>query len=94
MFSVNPKTEKYAMSKSNTESLKPGAKRGRERALPSPNALAWTILDYQAMGGPGKTTIYNLAKAGKLKLFEDGTGRTMVDGDSGRALLGMKADAA
>ena len=64
----------------------PGKKRNRERALPSPHAIAWTIPDYQAMGGPGRTKIYELAKQGKLKLVTI-AGRTMVDGDSGRALL-------
>jgi hypothetical protein len=67
-----------------------GSKRNRQRALPLPNAIAWTIPDYQALGGPGKTSIYQLGKSGALKLFVDGAGRTMVDGDSGRALLGIK----
>jgi hypothetical protein len=67
-----------------------GQKRQRLRALPLPNAIAWTIADYQALGGPGKTSIYELGKTGGLKLFKDGAGRTMVDGDSGRALLGVK----
>jgi hypothetical protein len=49
-------------------------------------ALAFTIPDAQAMGAPGRTTIYNLAKQEKLKLLRV-AGRTMVDGDSLRALL-------
>jgi hypothetical protein len=39
------------------------------------------------LGGPGKTKIYELANQGKLRLFKDGAGRTLVDGESGRALL-------
>ena len=80
------------MLKLKSKKRQPG-ERGRQRALPLPNALAWTIADFQRMGGPGKTSIYALAKADppKLKLFKDGAGRTMVDGDSGRALLSIKS---
>ena len=56
---------------------------------PCRTRLPGRIPDYQALGGPGKTTIYAKGKTGELKLFIDGAGRTMVDGDSGRALLGM-----
>ena len=41
-----------------------GQRRQRQRALPLPNAIAWTIPDYQALGGPGKTTIYTKGKTG------------------------------
>jgi hypothetical protein len=64
--------------------------RGRARPAPSPNAFAFTIEDAQAMGGPGRTKIYDLAKRGELKLIDVG-GRTMVDGDSLRSLLGVAA---
>jgi len=57
------------------------------RALPSPNALASTIPDFQSLGGPGRTKLYQLAKKGILKMFKDAAGRTMIGGDSGRALL-------
>jgi len=67
-----------------------GQKRQRMRALPSPNAICWTIPDFQMLGGPGRTTIYEFGKTGKLKVFKDGAGRTMIDGDSGRALLSAK----
>jgi len=53
---------------------------------PLPNALAYSIRDVRRMGGPGKTSIYALAKAGKLTLIRIGS-RTLVDGDSLRALL-------
>ena len=62
--------------------------RGRARPAPSPNAFAFTIADAQAMGGPGRTKIYQMAKRGELKLI-DVAGRTMVDGASLRALLGV-----
>jgi hypothetical protein len=61
-------------------------RRERERAQPSRDAFAWTLPDYQALGGPGRTKIYELAKLGQLKLVTV-AGRTMVDGESGRALL-------
>jgi hypothetical protein len=60
--------------------------RERARAEPSPNAFAFTITDAQKMGAPGKSKIYELAASGRLKLFNI-DGRTMVDGDSLRALL-------
>ena len=66
---------------------KTGRKRQRLRAPPSPHAYAFTIADSQAMGGPGKTKVYELGKKGVLELFEDGAGRTMITGKSLRALL-------
>ena len=62
--------------------------RRRARSAPSPNAFAYTLEDARLMGGPGRTTIYELAKRGELKLIYVG-GRTKVDGDSLRALLGV-----
>jgi hypothetical protein len=64
--------------------------RRRARPAPCPNAFAFTIPDTQAMGGPGRTKIYDLAKSGELKLIRI-AGRTMVDGASLRALLGVAA---
>jgi hypothetical protein len=58
----------------------------RKRAAPNPSAYAFTIPDGQAMGAPSTTTIYKLAKDGKLKLVRV-AGRTMIEGDSLRALL-------
>jgi hypothetical protein len=58
----------------------------QEPLPPLPNALVYSIRDVRRMGGPGKTSIYALAKAGKLKLVRIGS-RTLVDGDSLRALL-------
>jgi hypothetical protein len=64
--------------------------RRRARPAPAPNAFAFTITDAQAMGGPGRTKLYDLANRGELKMFKV-AGRTMVDGDSLRALLGQAA---
>lgn len=67
--------------------------RARARAAPHPMALAFTIGDAQAMGAPGRTTIYKMAARGDLRLLRVG-GRTLVDGDSLRALLQVPAPAA
>ena len=64
--------------------------RKRLRAAPDPMAHAFTIPDAQAMGAPGRTKIYELAKSGSLKLLKV-AGRTLVDGASLRALLGVTA---
>ena len=42
------------------------------------------------MGALGRTKVYELAKCGKLKLLRV-AGRTLVDGASLRALLGVDA---
>ena len=65
----------------------PDGRRNRARAPADPQAHAFTIGDAQAMGAPGRTTIYALAKQGRLRLIKVG-GRTLVDGASLRALLG------
>ena len=56
------------------------------RNEPLPNAIAFRIKEALLMGGPARTTIYKLAKSGKLKLVKLG-GRTLIDGDSLRNLL-------
>ncbi len=58
----------------------------RERPAPLPNALAYRVDEVPRMGGPARTKLYELANAGKLKLVKV-AGRTLVDGDSLRALL-------
>jgi hypothetical protein len=63
-------------------------KRKRDRALPSPQAYAFTIADAQAMGLPGKSKIYEMIKAGTLATIKVG-GRTLLKGDSVRAVLGV-----
>lgn len=66
--------------------------RKRLRAAPDPFAHAFTIRDAQAMGAPGRTKIYELGRAGKLRLLKV-AGRTLVDGQTLRALLGVTAEA-
>ncbi len=72
------------------EAMHSPAKRKRRRAAAAPHAYAYSIPDAQAMGAPGRTTIYKLAKEGKLKLVKV-CRRTMVDAASLRALLGVEA---
>ncbi len=60
--------------------------RHRERPAPLPNALAYRVDEVPLMGGPRRTKLYELAAAGKLKLVKV-AGRTLVEGDSLRALL-------
>jgi hypothetical protein len=60
--------------------------RGRRRVAPSPDAFAYTIEDGQALGLPGRTTIYKLFDEGKLKKIKVAR-RTLIEGDSLRALL-------
>jgi hypothetical protein len=62
-------------------------KRHRPTAAQRPDALAFTIAGFQAVGGPSKTKIYELGKAGVLEMFRDAAGRTMITGKSARALL-------
>ena len=69
---------------SNIDPKKP---RLRARAAPNPLAFAFTIEDAQAMGAPGRTKIYEMARQGQLRLIKV-AGRTLVDGNSLRALLG------
>jgi hypothetical protein len=57
-----------------------------ERPAPLPHALAYRIDEVRRMGGPGRTKTYELAAQGKLRLVYV-AGRTLVDGDSLRALL-------
>ena len=60
--------------------------RRRQRAAPNPDAFAFTIADAQAMGAPSRTTIYGLFNAGVLRKVRV-AGRTMIEGNSLRALL-------
>ena len=58
----------------------------RIRPAPLAHALAYRIDEVPLMGGPGRTKTYELAAEGKLRLIRV-AGRTLVDGDSLRALL-------
>ena len=68
------------------------ARRRRPRTLQQPNALAFTIPGFQALGGCGKTSVYHLAKKGVLQIFKDPLGRTLITGASARAYLSVKEE--
>jgi hypothetical protein len=83
-----------------TKKSNPPKKRGKKRTRPRAprglqrrDALAFTLAGYQALGGPGKTSVYELGKKGVLELFKDPLGRTPITGKSGRAFLGIPEDA-
>ena len=56
------------------------------RPAPLPDALAYTVPDAMRVSGIGRTKVYELIKAGALKVNKS-TGRTLIVGDSLRALL-------
>ncbi|HLY79687.1 MAG TPA: hypothetical protein VKQ70_09960 [Caulobacteraceae bacterium] len=58
----------------------------RERPAPLAHALAYRVDEVPLLGGPSRTKLYALAAEGKLRLIRV-AGRTLVDGDSLRALL-------
>jgi hypothetical protein len=62
-------------------------KRRRQRTMPAPNAFAYTVEDAMAMGGPGRTALYQLRMNGTLDWFTDAIGRVMIKGNSLRKLL-------
>jgi hypothetical protein len=65
--------------------------RQRDRALPSRNAFRYSLRDAQMLGAPGKTTLYEMMKDGRLERAPDVPGLpTGITGDSLRALLGIK----
>ena len=59
-----------------------------------PDAIAFTVKGFQALGGPGHSKTYELGNAGILKLYKDPIGRTLIDGDSAREYLRNKNDTA
>ena len=67
--------------------------RERKRAMPARNAFTYTIKDAQAMGLPGRTTIWKMIKAKKLEVQIVG-GMKMLTGESVRRVLGVKEEAA
>ena len=56
------------------------------RRTPLPDALTYTVPDAMRVSGVGKTKLYELIKAGALKVNK-ATGRTLIVGDSLRSLL-------
>jgi hypothetical protein len=68
-----------------------GNNRQRRRPMPAANAYTFTIEDGQAMGLPGKTTVYKMIADGRLQTVDVG-GRTMLTGDSVRRVLGANKE--
>ena len=56
------------------------------RGDPLPDALSYHIEDAARITGLGRTTVFDLLAKGKLRRIKIG-GRTLVEGDSLRALL-------
>ena len=67
----------------------PDSKPKRNTRPPAPpNAIGFTVRDACLLGGFGRTSLYALARTGKLHLVKV-AGRTLVAGDSLRALLNV-----
>ena len=66
----------------------PTAKRRtrREDLRARPDAFAFTFADAIRMSGIGRTKLYELGRAGQLRLVKV-AGRTLIEGDSLRELL-------
>jgi excisionase family DNA binding protein len=62
------------------------AHRRRRGDLPPTDAIAFRIDDACRLSGLGRTTLYGLVRAGRLRLLRVG-GRSLIDGDSLRSLL-------
>ena len=60
------------------------------RSAPHPEPLTYTLNAAAAASGLSRSTLYRHAAAGKLRLVKVG-GRTLVDANSLRALVGVAA---
>jgi excisionase family DNA binding protein len=60
------------------------------KRLQPAHALTFTVQAASELSGLGKTTLYALLRDGKLRRIKVGD-RTLIGGDSLRALLGMDA---
>ena len=60
------------------------------RSAPLPHTLTHTLNDAARITGLSRSTLYRHAAAGTLRLVKVG-GRTLVDADSLRALVGVAA---
>lgn len=60
-----------------------------QRPAPPPNSLAFTLHDAARISGLSQATLRRRAAEGRLRLLRVG-GRTLVAGDSLRALLGLE----
>jgi hypothetical protein len=58
----------------------------RDKTAPLPNAIAYTIPDACRISGIGRTKLYELIAAERIKVSR-AAGRVLVLGDSLRALL-------
>lgn len=58
----------------------------KPRPAPLPDAITYNIPDAGRVSGIGRTTLFGLIKAGRLKVNRE-TGRTLIVGDSLRELL-------
>ena len=58
----------------------------REDLRARPDAFAFTFADAIRMSGIGRTKLYELGRAGQLRMVKVG-GRALIEGDSLRALL-------
>lgn len=67
-----------------TAAVKRRARREDMRARP--DAFGFTLRDAVRMSGIGKTKLYELGRCGQLRMVKV-AGRTLIEGDSLRALL-------
>ncbi len=81
-----PKTKDAAPERAANRNARRAAA-GRYGPPPHADALAYTVDHACRMAGFGRTLLYKLAKEGKLRLLKV-AGRTLVCGDSLRALIG------
>jgi hypothetical protein len=63
-----------------------GKRRPEDRPAPLPNAITYTLPDASRISGLSQATLRRRAGEGALRMFRVG-GRTLVNGDSLRALL-------
>jgi hypothetical protein len=63
------------------------------RAAPSPHAFAYSNDDAQAMSGLGRTKLWELRKAGRLKTITI-DGKELIEGNSLRQLMRPAAEVA
>ena len=82
----NSSPEPHAASQQGVDKGREARQHTRMRLGPLPDAIAFRVNEVAIMGGPKRTKLYQLAAQGRLKLVRAG-GRTLVDGDSLRALL-------
>lgn len=75
------------------DDIKRGKRKADERPAPLPTAITYTLYDAARISGLSPMTLRRRAAAGALRVFRCG-GRTLVNGDSLRAMLGTAKEAA